>query len=259
MSLLARSFVMRGLRAVVIALGLAGSSVASASAAAFVVEPSSFTLVPPVRNATITLTNLSSEPLRLQVRGLAWSENATGTRQLTPTSDVVVFPQLVTIPPMGTQRVRAAVLAPPSAIEQTYRIVIEDMPPLDEAVHAQAGERISMRTRFTLAVYVEPATPALAGRIEDIHLHDGVLSFAVRNVGNTLLSGNALSVSGRDASGNAVFADKIDRWYVLAGGRRVYTLDIGKSTCASVRKLMISPEAGSMLPAQTVDVNAACA
>jgi fimbrial chaperone protein len=240
------------------ACGLASAVATGASAASFVVEPSTFTLMQPVRNATITLTNLSSEPLRLQVRGLAWNESDAGKMQLTPSDGIVVFPQLFTIPPLGMQRVRAAVVAPLSTFEQTFRIVIEDMPPIEDAVHAIAGARISMRTRFTLAVFVEPATPAPAGRIEDIRLHGGVLSFVVRNVGNTMLSGEALSVVGRDASGKAVFADKLDRWYVLTGGSRLYTRDIGKQACASIRKLTISPDAGSVLPAQTVDVAGAC-
>ena len=245
---------MRGLHAAIAAFGLAFGTTGGAFAASYAVEPSTFTLVPPVRNATIALTNLSQEPVRLQVSGVAWRENDAGTMRLTPTSDLVVFPQFVTIPPLGTQRVRAAVVAPPGTTEQAFRIVVEDLPPLGEIVHATAATQISVRTRFTLAVYVEPAINAPSSRIEDVAVHDGLLTFAVRNTGNTHVGGHSIAVNGRDASGRTVFSGRIDDWHVLAGQRRVYTLDIGKATCS--RTLTISPDAGGM-PAQTVDV-AAC-
>jgi fimbrial chaperone protein len=232
-------------------LGVAGS----AFAGSYAVQPSTFTLVPPERNATMTLTNLSSEPIRLQVSGVAWSENENGTMLLTRAPGIVIFPQFFTIPALGTQVVRAAVVTPLSTTEQTFRIVIEDMPPLGEIVHAAPGMRISMRTRFTLAVYVEPALPAPSSRIEDVRVREGVLTFAVRNTGNTHLAGASLSVDGRDASGRSVFSKSVNDWHVLAGERHVYAFNLGTATCS--RNLTISLGAGAVPPAQTFDV-AAC-
>jgi len=253
--MVAQSRLTRGLGSAVAAFGLALGMAGGAFAATYGVEPSTFTLVPPVRNATITLTNLSDDPIRLQVNGLAWAESDNGTMCLTKTSDIVVFPQLFTIQPHGMQRVRAAVVAPLSTTEQTFRIVIEDLPPLGETIRATAGARISMRTRFTLAVFVEPAIRAPSSRIEEVGVRDGLLSFTVLNTGNTHLSGDSLSVNGRDTSGKTVYSNKIDAWHVLAGGHRVYTLDVGRATC--LRKVTIAPDAVSGPLPQTVDV-AAC-
>jgi fimbrial chaperone protein len=251
----AQSRLTRGLGPAVVSLGLAFGMAGRVFAASYAVEPSTVTLAPPVRNATLTLTNLSQEPIRFQVQGLAWTESDAGATRLMKTPDVVVFPQLFTIPPLGTQRVRAAIVAPPSSTEQTFRIVIEDLPPLGETLHAAPGERITMRTRFTVALYVEPAVRAPAWRIESPDVHDGLLTFAVLNTGNTHLAGDSLFVSGRDASGKTVVSSEIAEWHVLAGERHVYTLEIGKATC--VRKLTISPGTVGMPPADTVDV-AAC-
>lgn len=250
--MVAQSRLTRGLCAAVTAFGLACGMAGGAFAASYAVEPSTFTLVPPVRNATITVTNLSPEPIRFQVSGLAWSENDAGAMRLTKTSDVVVFPQMFTVPSLGSQRVRLAVVAAPRSSEQAFRIVIEDLPPLGETVHAAAGARISMRTRFTLPVYVEPAIRAPSSQIDDVGIHDGLLTFAVLNTGNTHLAGDSLSVDGRDASGRTVFSNIIAAWHVLAGERRVYTLNIGKATC--FRTLTISPDAGGVPPAHTVDL-----
>jgi fimbrial chaperone protein len=244
----------RGLAAAVAALGFALCAAGGAAASSFAVEPSTFTLVLPTRNATITLTNLSDQPVRLRVSGQAWSEDDAGTFALTPTSALIVFPQLFTIPPKGVQRVRAAVVAPPSSVEQAFRIVIEDLPPLDQTIRATPGTNITIRTRFTLPIYVEPLSRAPAGRLENVGAHDGRLTFTVQNLGNTHLAGDTMSVAGRDGKGKVLFADTIDRWHVLAGARRIYTLGVDKAVCASLRSVTISSPAASMLPAQTVDV-----
>jgi fimbrial chaperone protein len=246
---------MRALSAAAIALGLALGVGGAASAGSYAVEPSWFTLVPPVRNATITLTNLSSEPIRLEVTGLAWAENDNGVTRLTPSSDILVFPRLMTIPALGRQLVRAAVVGPLRPSEQAFRIVIEELPALAEIVHATDGARISIRTRFTLPVYVEPVNPAPSSRIEDVAVRDGVLTFALLNTGNIHAAGSALFVNGRDAGGRNVLSNEIGDWHVLVGERRVYTVDIGKNTC--LRHLTISPSTGAVPPAQTVNV-AAC-
>jgi fimbrial chaperone protein len=246
--------VVRALWVIVAFTGLALTP-CGASAGSYAVEPSTFRLKPPMRNATMTLTNLSPQAIRLQVSGLAWTENDQGKMRLTPTPDLVVFPQIFTIPPLGRQVVRAVVVAPYHPVEQAFRIVIEELPPLDEVVSSAGGTRISIRTRFTLPVYVEPANPAPSLRIEDIALHGDVLTFAVLNSGNTHLAGDALSVSGRDAAGRSVASIKIGDWHVLAGQRRDYAVVIGTATC--LRKLTISTNAGGVPAAQTVDV-AAC-
>jgi fimbrial chaperone protein len=237
-------------------VGLALATAGGARAASYAVAPSTFTLVAPARNATITLTNLSLEPIRFQVSGLAWSENTAGTALLTPTPDLVVFPQLFTIPPLGTQVVRGAVIAPPRATERTFRIAIETMPPLGEIVHATAGMQINMRTRFMVPIYVQPAVHVFSSRIEYVAVHGDRLTFAVLNTGNTHLAGASLFVNGTDAGGKTVLSRTIDDWHVLAGARREYTLEIAAATC--FQKLTIGADAGDGLPsAQTVDV-AAC-
>ena len=125
----------------------------------FAVDPVEFTLIPPVRNTTVVMTNLSDDPLRLQVSVQAWTQDEDGTAKMSPTSGVIVFPQLFTLPPKSSQRVRAAIVAPLSATEQTFRIVIEDLPTRRDRAgaarqdghhvsHAIPGPRVR-RTGFT--------------------------------------------------------------------------------------------------------------
>jgi P pilus assembly chaperone PapD len=234
----ARSRLLRRLGAVVSAAVVALAAI-PASAASYAVEPTTFTLTPPVRNATMTLTNLSPVPIRLHVSAAAWSEDDAGTVRLDRSPDIVIFPQLFTIP------LRDA--------EQPFRIVIEDMPALDEVVQT-GGARIVMRTRFTVPVYVEPASPATASRIEKVAVHGGLLSFTVVNMGSTHVGGAALAVTGRDASGRTVYVGKVAGWHVLAGERRVFALAFGGGC---LRSVTVAPDAGVIPAAQTVDL-AAC-
>jgi len=232
-------------------LGLPASSGVS-----FAVDPVTATLTPPVRNATISLTNLSTDPLRLQVSVQAWTQSENGTMQLAPTSGVIVFPQLFTLLPSAGQRIRAAVVAPVSTNEQAYRIVVADLPPLGEAVEAPRGRtNITVRTRFLVPLYVEPAVRTRAGRFEDAAIHDGKLTFALVNTGTVHLEGLTLPIHLRDANGAELFSSDAGRWNVFAGGRRVFTLETNKSKCAAGRNLVISP-GGGMLPAQTLSVSA---
>jgi len=229
--------------------------VPASSGISFAVDPVTATLIPPVRNATISLTNLSTEPLRLQVSVQAWTQSENGTMQLAPTSGVIVFPQLFTLLPSTAQRLRAAVIVPVSTNEQTFRIVVADLPAFGEAVQAPRGRtNITVRTRFLVPLYVEPAVRTRAGRFENATMHDGKLTFALINTGTVHLEGLALPVQLRDANGATVFSTDAGRWNVLAGGRRIFTLETGKNKCAAGRNLALSP-GGGMLSAQTLSIS----
>lgn len=250
-----RPALVRGFTAAVAAFGLT-FGVAGSSGVSFAVDPVTFTVAPPVRNATITLTNLSTDPLRLQVSVQAWTQSENGTMQLSPTTGVIVFPQLFTLLPSSAQRLRAAVVAPISTNEQTFRIIVADLPPLGETVAAPRGKtNITVRTRFLVPLYVEPALRTRAGRFENAAMHDGKLTFALVNSGTVHLEGLTLPIALHDANGAALFSTDAGRWNVLAGGRRIFTVDTGKTKCVVGGNLTISP-GGGMLPAQTVRVSA---
>jgi fimbrial chaperone protein len=250
---LSRPSSFRGLVTAVAAFGLT-CGVAGAGVS-FAVDPVTFTLVPPVRNATITLTNLSTDPLRLEVSVQTWTQSEDGRMVLAPTPGVIVFPQLFTLAPSSSQRLRAAVIAPISTSELTYRIVVADLPSFGETVSAPRGTaNITVRTRFLVPLYVEPAVRTSAGRFENVAIHGGHLTFALINTGNVHLEGLTLPIQLRDANGAAVFSDDAGRWNVLAGGRRIFTVSLGKTKCAAGSSLKISP--GGILPTQTVSVSA---
>ncbi len=245
----------RGVIAAASVFGLT-CGVASSSGVSFAVDPVTFTLVAPVRNATVSLTNLSTDQLRLQVSVQAWTQSEDGKMVLTPTSGVIVFPQLFTLAPSSAQRLRAAVIAPVSANEQTYRIVVADLPSFGDTIAApRNAANITFRTRFLVPLYVEPAVRTKAGHFENATMHGGKLTFGLVNTGTVHLEGLTLPIQLRDANGSVAFSDDAGRWNVLAGGRRIFTVDVGKTKCAAGRNLAIAP-GGGMVPAQTVSVSA---
>jgi P pilus assembly chaperone PapD len=244
-----------GLLAAIAVFGIT-FAVAGSSGVSFAVDPVTFTLTPPIRNATVTLTNLSTDPLRLQVSVQAWTQSESGKMQLSPTSGVIVFPQLFTLLPSTAQRLRAAVVAPISTTEQTFRIVIADLPPFNDTVTApRSRTNITVRTRFLVPLYVEPAVRTRAGRFETGAMHDEKLTFALVNTGTVHLEGLTLPIRLLDANGVALFSTDAGRWNVLAGGRRIFTVDTGKVKCVVGASLTISP-GGDTLPAQTLRISA---
>jgi fimbrial chaperone protein len=244
----------RALSAAIAAFGLT-FGVAS-SGVSFAVDPVTFTVAPPVRNATMTLTNLATTPLRVQVSVAAWTQGDDGKMKLAPTTGVIVFPQLFTLPPSTGQRLRAAVVAPISTTEQTFRIIVADLPSLGESVAAPRGKTsITVRTRFLVPLYVEPAVRTKAAHFENAAMHDGKLTFALINTGTIHVEGLTLPVQLRDPSGANLFSTDAGRWNVLAGGRRIFTLDTGNAKCVVGANLTISP-GGGMLPVQALRVSA---
>lgn len=254
MKTVGRAAVIRGVSAAIGAFALT-FGVAS-SGVSFAVDPVTFTVSPPVRNATITLTNLSTEPLRLQVSVQAWTQSESGELKLSPTSGVIVFPQLFTLLPSTAQRLRAAVVAPISTTEQTFRIVVADLPSLGESVAAPRGKAtITVRTRFLVPLYVEPAVRTRAAHFENVAMHDSKLTFALVNTGTIHVEGLTLPVHLREPNGADLFSTDAGRWNVLAGGRRIFTLNTGKTKCVVGANLTVSPDGGT-LPSQTLRISA---
>ena len=109
------------LTAATFASGIAFGGPGAANAADIGFHPTSLTVAPPARVATLTLENPSDDVVRVQVRGYRWRESDTGVFQLDPTSEIIVFPQLATIPPLSSQQVRAAVVTTTASTTVPFR------------------------------------------------------------------------------------------------------------------------------------------
>ncbi len=115
----------------------------------------------PGQNATaLTVTNHGVSATSIQIRAFAWSQKG-DEDQLTPTDAVVVSPPLATIASGGTQVVRLILRRPAQGREETYRILIDQIPP-----PAEPGV-VHVVLRLSIPIFAKPATRA----IPDLQFH----------------------------------------------------------------------------------------
>lgn len=219
------------------------------------ISPIALTVEPTARAASMTIRNPSSDPLRLQIGIERWSPTPSNPYALTPANDVIVFPQLVTIPMFGRQEIRVAVLGVPPPAERAYRIVVTPLPPLNSA--AAAGGRLSaaleLQARFTFPVFVEPALAQTRGTFTQLHVAHGVLAIRIQNDGNVHLGGEPLTIVARGADGRTIASQEARGWSVLAA--HTTTVSVKPNRCAGVRSLTVSAPASMNVREKTVEVS----
>jgi fimbrial chaperone protein len=225
-----------------VAMGLClGTSLvapSSARAAAFNVRPTQVTLSGRTTSALVAIRNQSSETVRFQLSVFAWSQSPAGEIQLQPTQDIVFFPPLLSLAPGEERKVRVGSSQGPGPVERTYRIFVEELPPLVTAKDAKdARSQIRVLTRMGIPIFIAPATPAGGGRIDPKKVRGDKLAFEVKNTGNVHFQIHKARVLGLGASKENLFERSVDGWYVLAGGSRVFEVQPPKGVCDKTRAL----------------------
>lgn len=126
-----------------------------ADASGLQVSPVSLTL-PATQNAEgLWLSNTGDTVVHAQVRVYRWTQDERGD-QLTPTRELLVSPPMLELAAGERQLIRAIRLGAPSTtgIEQTYRLVIDELP---VAQPEEQGLRYVLR--YSVPVFVQPAGP----------------------------------------------------------------------------------------------------
>lgn len=202
--------------------------------ATFVVNPINLTLAPASPSTLLTITNQSSEALRFQLDVFAWGQDDDGQALLSDTEDVVFFPRLLSVPPGEQHNVRVGTTVRAAAAERTYRVFVEELPPLAAQETKRAKGEVRVLTRMGIPIFVQPAKITTGAQIAGISLRGKTLSFVLRNTGNVHLAPGLVQVRGVNATGKATFQRETAGSYVLAGGQRTFTLEIPASErCAT--------------------------
>lgn len=130
-------------------------------AASLRMTPIGLDLAAPEKAGALSLTNTADEEVNIQVRIFKWTQED-GKDVLSETRDVLVSPPAATIKPQETYTLRVVRIATrPVSGEETYRVVIDELPkPIDPRATAQ-GVRMVLRTSMPI-FFVEPkAVPNL--------------------------------------------------------------------------------------------------
>lgn len=136
------------------------------------------------------LSNTGSAPLQAQVRIFRWTQ-ADGENRLDATRDVAVSPSMTVLPVGGRQLVRLVRLGPSPAVEQSYRVLIDELPgtvaePAEAGGKPEAGLRFVLR--YSVPVFLQPpvsgkAAPTEPGLRVKLQLQNGVHQVEVSNSG----------------------------------------------------------------------------
>ena len=107
-------------------------------------------------------------------------------------------------------------------------------------------------------IFLTPAKPIFAATLTSLALEDGAIHFTLNNDGTVHFLPGVIHV--RALAGSSLgFASEVNGWYVLAGGRRDFTLPISSSTCADITSVTVEVKVGSDLLRERLQTpNGAC-
>jgi len=191
-----------------------------------------------VKSEVLTLANVSGGPLRFQLSAFAWDQSPQGEMVLTPTRDIVFFPPLLALGPGEQRNVRVGTATPPGASEKTFRIFVEQLPP-QTAPPGGPPAQVTIRTRLGIPIFLRPTREVTGARIEALALRDGRVSFELRNTGNVHLMAQTIRVIASGQGGENVVETAVDGWYILAGGTRLYDLELPRDKCPAVHAIAV--------------------
>jgi fimbrial chaperone protein len=155
---------------------------------------------------------------------------------LEPTEDIVFFPALLTLAPREERKVRVGLATSPGPSEKTYRIFVEELPPV-EVEKLAAG--VTMRTKMGIPIFVQPSVTTARAQLGKGSFAGDRVSFSLQNTGTVHFTPDAIRVRGLDGTGAVVADVRADAWYVLAGGRRDFEVALPAARCAEIRSLTV--------------------
>jgi fimbrial chaperone protein len=217
-----------------------------ARAASFSVDPTMITLSPRTSSLLLEVRNDSQEAVRLQVTGSAWAQTVEGEMQLQPTDDLVFFPELFTLAPGQSRKIRVGTTAAYGAIEQSYRLFVEELPPEQPRTDPGAGVRVL--TRMGIPVFLAPTTSRSLATLSAVGLAGATVGFSLDNGGTVHFVPEHVRIVGVDRTGATVIDRQLQGWYVLAGTSRHFSLTIPQPECSRLRSIAIEVKAvGTLL------------
>ena len=228
----------RGYGRLLMAIGVVGFGVSLPPfgfGSSFEVSPIRVTFQPNESSTLMTVRNEGDEKLRLQISVMAWDQRKDGEMVLKPTSDIIFYPTLLTVDPGAQRNLRVGTKGSAVAKEQSYRIIVEELPPNAKI----QGSGVRIVTKMSIPIFITPAKAEIKNVIERITLRGSDVSFDLKNQGNVHIQPREVRLKGMGADGSVQLERKIPGWYILAGGLREYRLDLPKGGCSKIKDLTV--------------------
>lgn len=197
---------------------LAACLATQAQGATLQVAPVKIDFVPGQNAAGVALTNPGETPVYGQVRVFRWDQDANGD-VLSPSAEVVASPPIIQLAGRGQQLIRLVRVQPGNlAVEQSYRLLIDEIPPPGTDKHVG----VTIRMRYSVPVFVAPGNDTAPVLAWQVVRQDGQWLLRLDNRGQRHTQVGALTLE--DASGKAQQVSKGLLGYALAGHARQWPL-----------------------------------
>jgi fimbrial chaperone protein len=204
----------------------------------FQVNPIRITLSRQSSSSLLSVRNDSAEKIRFQIDVFAWDQNPKGEMVLNPTEDLIFYPTLLALEPGDERRIRIGTNDPIVASEKSYRIFVEELPPLENS----QSDGIRILTKMGVPIFIQPSKPIVQARLDQIGFHGSEFFFELKNLGNVHFFPRAMRVKGAGSQGETVLERELQSWYILAGRTREYRVEIPRADCEKIQNLTIEVE-----------------
>lgn len=207
-----------------------------ARAGEFSVNPIRVELGVSAKSGVIVVKNEDRQKLNFQLQAMEWTQDADGKDVYTETQDLVFFPKILSVDPdqEGLIRVGAKVVTLPQ--EKTYRLFIEELPNAVKLPNGSAAQ-INVLIRFGAPVFLAPIKPQDGLDIERFTVSKGTMTITARNSGNRHHLVHSIHLTGKDSTGQDVYALTLGDRYLLAGTVKSYTTLLTSLQCAKLGSL----------------------
>ena len=218
---------------------MTGTLPPEARAASLSVNPTRIRLSTRTPSSLLTVKNEGQTATRVQITAHAWSQRLDGEMDLKPTTDIVFFPSLLTLEPGQARTIRIGTTAAIGAAERTYRIFVEELPPLDRQTNG-----VRVLTKMGIPIFMKPPKEVASATLNNLGQKSGKLFFTLTNDGTVHFVPNEIRVRGFAGSAAAV-DNRLEGWYILAGGRRDYDMAFPAAECSRITSVTVDVQFGS--------------
>lgn len=204
------------------------------------------------RSGVITLTNDGETSITFAIEAVEWSQDEQGQDQYTPTQDLVFFPKILTIEPNKERVVRAGIRAPATKQEKTYRLFIK------EAASSQKkpeGTAVSIAIKFGVPIFAKPGREEIKGEIRQTMVSNNQVRLTVANTGNGHFRIGTVRLAGENATGEAIFSQEVNGWYLLAGANKEFSFPFPAGTCLQLKTLNIQMNADRLYLDKKIEID----
>ena len=234
------------IRARLAALAATFLAATAATAGSFGVSPIRVDLDRGTRTGLVTVTNDDTRKLSFRMKLFEWTQDEQGADRNAESSDLIFFPQIMTVEPGDKRVIRIGTRAGEAGREKAYRLFIEELQ--DPGTAGAQGAQVAVLLRFGVPVFVAPPSGKPEPEFARASLAKGKVEVGILNKGARTVRFDELTVkSGGEVIGRGA------GWYVFPGATRAFEIAVPRDKCKPSGPLDITASAEGLEIKHTVE------